>query len=661
MSPRAASEERRVTLTSHRFRCDFRDNEKTKQKPHWLRSRRTRLHLKIPMLRWLGKDGLARGALLALALVVSLGLWPYGGMFLPRRSMEGLFDSGQGPAAPYRFVSPPVLYRTSHGELHAWDWRDGHSWRIPLPKSVTDVAPAVGGTALGYIYRGIDVIDVRPPHKLRSYPRLRYGWSGEELLLVTRDERLVVFRSRTWKPRVCELATGEPIERDGEETSKEIFTIPESDEFEKWAPAARTRDSAPSTVERWKFDHDGKLVSAEPRASPLFPGIKLSASAANSSEPTQPADPNVPSAITSRDGLWAAVASDPSTIEIHRAGAQGPQCRIALGHLVDLGSCFFSSSGDAIVVFDPVMGDIGVWESATGEVIAKNRRSIGVAWWIVSLVGLSLAGIIAGAMLWRCAGDNLTAAYFDVGMMMIFACSILYAIHPTYAREIVRSITFGVAVMIGIYWSLAQPPLFYRAVKGAAGLLATALVLTIEPSFEIMFGHDTNREINFAATMAFHWMAAMSAGGSVFLLRWFDLRIGTTDVRTPLRGFQFDVGTIMVGTALIGALIGSAQALNSDPFYRSDLEARLIVLAAAVAWFAVVLGMFTGTREEYGCGLATLLFLAVTVLFVLSRESSLAASLIRAALGTGTPVVVGFLLARRAGYRWVRTIVEKPG
>lgn len=626
-----------------------------------------------------GKHRFTRLALVALALAITLGIWPYGGTYYPRRDFRGLLEpapnndsahgleQSSGPLKISPFPSPPILYRTSTGELHAWDWRDNRLWRIPIPRNAMLFAPARRGKSVAFLdvdedlwafshvipFHSISVIDIAPPHTVQTYPLPGAEFSMEQsFLAVVCDDRFAIFGGTDGSTHTINLTTGkylmsQPIAHDG------FVVLAETEEFEQRISPWRLPESTNEEIERWRVDPTGALLPAEPRHRHAVPEaiVRLESGMWR----------NTPPMIVSRDGQWAVIPSEPTSLAVFRAAVEDQQATIELKAPLEEMECFLSAAGGELIAFHKTNGDITVWEVATGKLVAANTRSRSVAWLHGLILCLSLAGVIVAIGLFARSND-LTLSYVDFGLTLIFSSLIFYAVNPLTGQMVVLPAAFSCAVLVGIYWALAHPPLGYRIATGALVLGGIALVAVARFHSQAMLAESAGQSIHRAestlAVVAMHIVAAISAFLATLPMRHFDLRIGRTPVQARTRGFQFDLVTIMTITAMLGAWIASYRAIAdnhiSDRLVNAgDVVSAIVVASIGVALLGTWLGMLTATTENIGCASMPVGLLGLLAILGLRERFLLGACAI---VGLVTPFVAAFALARLAGYRWVRTI-----
>lgn len=608
------------------------------------------------MSDYLGRYWLPRVMLIALALVLSLKVWPWAEQRLARRSMGSfgahlVSDSKEVVDVDFRLqFAPPVLFNTSSGDIRAWDWRTNEEWRVTRIPPDTTVVPVGGGRSIAFIDGDrLTVVDIQRPCRAR-----RYDVPFERLVLVTRDERFCVTAGlvlSAWPPlTITDLRTGDSVRENSRFYSP--IGLSETDEIELGGePWHDSNNDDDFEYARYKIDGDGNTVPSSPRPKIESP-VQL----------TRTSHGDV--VAYSADRQFAAAYVFPNPISLYRVDRAEPLRRFHVPS--PLRSLVFSRDGRQLVTLDKE-GDLRVIETTTGARIAENRRSRNAApllFWTAVASGVGV--VLAGCLLTR--EEPLRFALCDFLLACLFGCSLLYTLPGDIAPMAAGAMLFSLALLTGIYLANSECRPLGRWLHVGVAFAVIAAGLKMRETWLATLASGASRYESTEWLLGAYGFVAISAAVSSWCFTFVNLSIGRQDVAVSGSRYQFNLATLFTMTGMLAALLASAQAMYVDS------RTVASVIGQFGCWFP---GLFPLTLLTIGCGMivwerrstwyvATLLlapFLPTLLCMVLRISPTSfeggplwAISLVIAMLVF--PLELAFLLIVRSGYRWVR--VDQP-
>jgi hypothetical protein len=325
----------------------------------------------------------------------------------------------------------------------------------------------------------------------------------------------------------------------------------------------------------------------------------------------------------------------------------------------------FTLDGKHVLV-DDIFGDIQVFESETGRIVA--RTSSGWAWhWIV--FGLS-AGFAMMAACWLFLAFRQKLPLWTIvdlhaaaiaGQLGIFS---LWRVAQTQiAPDILMPFTLGLSpvataalgIGVGWYWAYSRANFVTKFKWGALSILAIGVVPAITMVADATSG-------NLAVRLVVPSFAGLFAASVTAVLLW---PIGTLGWRASDEPISFQArrfglasmmlltGGVAIAAAFLRLVLNASNVLELFAFVLS-------VVPIAVVGFLLpsLLLMNLGNRWPIALGIGVaLLHIIVTGAWcyqatLLSTQWSFRASLFSFAAATGLVILAMAMLARKHGWRW---------
>lgn len=624
-----------------------------------------------------------------LFVIVSIALVGYGWVLADRWRMRVVLPGSDGPA----FLA---LYRRTGVSVEAYDWKAGKRWHVAdvhreddRGRIVTSLRGVGNGRAVAWHdHSMVHVVDVAPPCEHRRY-NTTVDSSTDELVGMSDDRRFAVFQRNVERIvgaaiatqqalQIVDLTTGEVVNT--KEWESTLTANGASGTFLSQRQTPNPVDSNEPVAALWIVSSDGKWEQIEDRDPRFAIGSNLSLACDPKGKwrllgpkETARTDETPSTGIlvkSSPDGGHALLFDqtvpcilllNTKTLAIRELART--YTTIGIGEFVDDGKqLLLANLRDDLLLVDVETGRQTVLDEAGSQ--RRNRIfAVGGALLLMAVFLLGLA-IWERQLPWTvtdlvAAGGSIEMALGFVAVGMIHPE--LQSVYPASQWWVVPilcgalGIHFGMATMVGVYWSFGRSWLLRRWLLGGLCLLLFALPIAITM---VEIENLGALPIVVGVMMAFGliFVGAVNAQGLIVRALGWTIR----DVPVEENRRQFGLVTFFWVVAAIAVLVTVAKWLFAGPAVTMILV--LAVFGIVIISSGLILAgiLFSAAKTQYVGGAAMLFLLIVAGSIYLHGEypgvpfSRMQVYVldIPAALLAAVTIAVPCMILRSRGWRW---------
>lgn len=573
-----------------------------------------------------------------------------------------------------------VALSSSHRTIEKWDWNTNR---------MESIATFDGGSILGgwlctgdgkfvWFNKGtLLVVDLEPPHEHREWKTTLASVDANDFKLVgtSANSRFAVVQCESylsgsgvpkWEADllVIDLQTGEEVSKkrwdsqielalvSGEFTSRDVVTLLGNTQADWRLTNEGEWEELPLDPYRYDFVDVTKDAAGNFRGRTsgegLVPGQSYESTTLKALSPGR-------KHVLRRDG------NNVRLFLLHQGRRDVQVLPIAFSYFVNSS---FTADGEHLVV-DDVFGDVHVFQSETGRLVASTRS--GLTWYCavvavaVAFMGIALSWLLLSfrqsAPLWAVVDLHGAAM---AGQIAVFTSTseLQHRIAPEWMIPLtggvagVATAAFGIA--LGWYWSYGRASFISKLKSSGLSILAIALV----PALSL--ASQDPPEYRLIRLVAPPFAGLFAASVTAFVLAPVGI-VGWRASDEPLtfHARRFGLAAIMILIALVAVVLGFLKLILSAPEIRDMLSVVMVLLPTAVVGLAlpalVILNASRRWRILLGIGVA-----AVVVGGMLTRTlqrgrfgawNEDAAPYFFAA-ATTLVILVMAVLARKHGWRW---------
>lgn len=580
----------------------------------------------------------------------------------------------------YVSSEPVVLYYDQDRSLMAWDYEADKRWSVAgltvFPglriQGVGDKAIAMWTSD-----QGLRVVEIAPPHEERTYAlpssETEPKWlNSRDLILVTANEKFAVVRETTTKGEVLcvaiDLAKGEATDKLPAQGI--VFGVPESDQIEQRTDE-RNQGRDTRTWSRWRLDEHGHFVGA-----PVPTSIVQIHDMLNDS------NRRWRHANASRDDQFI-VRAIYNRVEVFRPSDNSVVSRFGAIYTVD--SCYFTRNDTRVVTLTS-KADIEVWNAHNGEKVAEMERWNSISRLLRTIALCSIAGFVVACALAYWADSPRICLYdfvLAITFWLIFRSSDRFR-QLEAIDEAISTVNF-LAIVAGVYWGVGPGPLWSRIWQTVPLMIPILLGLSARLSSEAVYGGQVHfHPIEIARQCIIPVVSAIASCLVTVPLTWFGYHVAN-DIRAARRsGWKLHLDSIFALITVVAIGFGFFQLHLTAWDWRDQKRPAIFVKssaekaefafeilymtalgAAPIAVLLAWLGLWQWTRWR------TVVFTIIGVLIGIALVLAYGDHLFRLAPKTFgywgamgdvaatfllpvATLAIPFVVARRAGYRWVR-------